>query len=142
MRRKAICPVCGKEFEADRITQKYCSNYCRRYAHRHGVNDHGRSSRKKEALRAFHCLKCGKLVRVTEATDRRTKFCSAHCERLYWKHSEKVKSQTIRHAFHCRNCGTYVEITDPYDRRIAFCSTACRLRWFSLHRSKKTRISP
>ena len=31
MKRKAICPVCGKEFEADRITQKYCSNYCRRY---------------------------------------------------------------------------------------------------------------
>lgn len=138
MKRKAECPVCGKEFEAGRITQKYCSAYCRRYAHRHGVNNHGRSSRKKEALRTFRCLKCGRLVRVTESTDRRTKFCSAHCERLYWKHSKNVRSQAIRHSFHCRNCDTFVEITEPYDRRTIFCSAACRQHWFSLHRRKHT----
>ena len=136
MKRKAICPVCGKEFEADRITQKYCSNYCRRYAHRHGVNDHGRSSRKKEALRAFHCLKCGKLVRVTEATDRRTKFCSAHCERLYWKHSENTACQAVVRTFSCRQCGRTVTVTEAKDRRTAFCSADCRKQWFSLHRNR------
>lgn len=128
MKRTAICPVCGKEFEAGRVTQKYCSAYCRRYAHRHGVNDHGRSSRKKEALRIFRCLKCGRLVRVTETSDRRTKFCSAHCERLYWKHSKGTPSQTIRHSFICRGCGMLVEVTDPRDRRMAYCSAACRQR--------------
>lgn len=92
MKRQAVCAVCGQEFIADRVTQKYCSSYCRRYAHRHGANNHVRSSRKKEALRTFRCLKCGKLVRVTEPTDRRIKFCSAHCERLYWKHSKKVRA--------------------------------------------------
>lgn len=74
MKRQAVCAVCGQEFIADRVTQKYCSSYCRRYAHRHGANNHVRSSRKKEALRTFRCLKCGKLVRVTEPTDRRIKF--------------------------------------------------------------------
>ena len=109
MKRQAVCAVCGREFTADRVTQKYCSSYCRRYAHRHGANNHVRSSRKKEALRTFRCLKCGKLVRVTEPTDRRIKFCSAHCERLYWK-----------------------------DKRTIFCSQACREKWFSLNRNKNT----
>ena len=86
----------------------------------------------------FRCLKCGKLVRVTEPTDRRIKFCSAHCERLYWKHSKKVSSVVIRRAFQCRNCGTLVEITEPKDKRTTFCSQACREKWFSLHRNKNT----
>ena len=137
MKRQAVCAACGREFTADRVTQKYCSSYCRRYAHRHGANNHVRSSRKKEALRTFRCLKCGKLVRVTESTDRRTKFCSARCERLYWKHSEKVKSQAIRHSFCCRYCGAYVEVTEPYDRRTVFCSADCRRRWYSQYRNKK-----
>ncbi len=138
MKRQAVCAACGREFTADRVTQKYCSSYCRRYAHRHGANNHVRSSRKKEALRTFRCLKCGKLVRVTEPTDRRIKFCSAHCERLYWKHSKKVSSVVIRRAFQCRNCGTFVEITEPKDKRTTFCSQACREKWFSLHRNKNT----
>ena len=35
MNRLAKCPVCGKEFTADRSTQIYCSAACRRYAYRH-----------------------------------------------------------------------------------------------------------
>ena len=69
---------------------------------------------------------------------RRIKFCSAHCERLYWKHSKKVSSVVIRRAFQCRNCGTLVEITEPKDKRTTFCSQACREKWFSLHRNKNT----
>lgn len=63
---------------------------------------------------------------------------SAHCERLYWKHSKKVSSVVIRRAFQCRNCGTFVEITEPKDKRTIFCSQACREKWFSLHRNKNT----
>ena len=58
-----------KEFLADRVTQKYCCSYCRRYAHRHGVNNHVRPPKDAEALRSFRCIKCGRLVRVTEPTD-------------------------------------------------------------------------
>ena len=59
-----------KEFLADRVTQKYCCSYCRRYAHRHGVNNHVRPPKDVEALRSFRCIKCGRLVRVTEPTDK------------------------------------------------------------------------
>ncbi|WP_276837095.1 hypothetical protein [Megasphaera stantonii] len=136
MKRPAVCPICGKEFLADRATQKYCSSYCRRYAHRHGANNHVRPPKDAEALRSFHCIKCGRLVRVTEPTDRRTKFCSAHCERLYWKHSKKVTSVVIRRSFHCRHCGVLVEVSEAKDRRTTFCSLTCREKWFSLHRKK------
>lgn len=134
MKRQALCPVCGTEFTAGRVTQKYCSSYCRRYAHRHGVNNHETPPPKKPALRTFRCVKCGRLVRVTERTDKRTKFCSSYCERLYWKHSKHVKPSLICRAFHCRTCGTLVEVIDAKDRRTVFCSTECRQRWFSLHR--------
>ena len=134
MRRQAVCAVCGKEFIADRMTQKYCRSYCRRYAHRHGANNHRRASQAKDALRIFRCLKCGKLVRVTETTDRRVKFCSAHCERLYWKHSKKVRSAVSQRTFPCRNCGVIVEVTDAKDRRTAFCSPSCREKWFAQRR--------
>lgn len=40
-------------------------------------------------IREFTCLRCGKHVRVTDGRDCRTKFCSQHCEKLYWKHSKK-----------------------------------------------------
>ena len=136
MKRPAVCPICGVEFVADRVTQKYCSSYCRRYAHRHGANNHVRPPKDAEVLRTFRCIKCGRLVRVTEPTDRRTKFCSSHCERLYWKHSKKVTSIVIRRSFHCRNCGVLVEVSEAKDRRTTFCSLTCRERWFSLHRKK------
>lgn len=138
MKRQAICPVCGKEYTADRITQKYCSAFCRRYAHRHGANNHVRAPRKKPSLRVFRCLKCGRLVRVTDGADKRTKFCSAHCERLYWKHSKYVQSVVIQRSFTCRQCGTFVEVTEAKDRRTAFCSVACREKWFSQHRRSQT----
>ncbi len=135
MKRQVVCLVCGSEFTADRVTQKYCSPACRRYAHRHGMNDHKHSSRKKEALRTFRCLKCRKKVRVTERGDRRTKFCSSHCERLYWKHSRHVAPAVIRRSFTCRNCGRLVEVTEARDRRTVFCGTTCRIRWLSRFRS-------
>lgn len=134
MKRQDICAACGREFTAGRVTQKYCSAYCRRYAHRHGANNHKRTAQEKTALRVFRCLKCGNMVRVTETTGRRVKFCSARCERLYWKHSNKVSSVVIRRTFSCRNCGTMVEVTEAKDRRTAFCSPACREKWFSQHR--------
>ncbi|HJE82140.1 MAG TPA: hypothetical protein K8V17_01715, partial [Megasphaera stantonii] len=87
-----------------------------------------------KVLRSFRCIRCGKWVVVTQGADKRRKFCSPHCERLYWKHSKNVESQPVQHAFRCRNCGVLVEIRDAKDRRTAFCSADCRKQWFSLHR--------
>lgn len=137
MKRQAICIMCGTVFTADRVTQKYCSSSCRRLAHRRGMNDHAKPSAraKRKALRVFNCVKCGRRVYVTTPSDKRTKFCSAHCERLYWKHSNKVKSLAVQRTFHCRMCGRAVNVTDSKDRRTTFCSAACRTQWFSLHRA-------
>ena len=100
MEREAVCPVCGKAFTADRSTQRYCSAACRRYAYRHRDRyayrhrDEAPPSQRAvgKTLRSFRCIRCGKQVVVTQGADKRRKFCSPHCERLYWKHSKNVES--------------------------------------------------
>ena len=139
MKRKAKCLVCGAMFTADRITQKYCSAFCRRYAHRYGLIDRGEHPKGADVVREFHCVRCGTLVTIVDGRDKRTKFCSAHCERLYWKHSQHVKPHGVARSFYCRNCGVRVDVSDPKDRRTSFCREACRKQWFSQHRKKKTR---
>ena len=140
MKQQRICVVCGSPFTADRVTQKYCSSSCRRYAHRNGLNVHETAKSGNDIIRSFYCLKCGKLVVVAEQRDKRTKFCSAHCERLYWKHSKKTKQihpGTVCRTFSCRQCGTVVVVTEAKDKRTSFCSEACRIRWFSQHRKSR-----
>ena len=43
---------------------------------------------KREAV----CPVCGKPVAVTDPNDRRSRFCSGRCERLYWKHRRTKKA--------------------------------------------------
>ncbi len=136
MKRRTQCLVCGAVFIAERISQKYCSALCRRYAHRYGLNDHAAVSEGEPVLRAFHCVKCGQLIRITDSCDKRTKFCSARCERLYWKHSKKARSCAVDRTFYCRNCGVFVEVTEAKDRRTLFCSADCRKQWFSRRRRR------
>ena len=139
MKRIAKCPVCGTVFIAGRRTQKYCSPFCRRYAHRYGLIERVVSADGANALRTFQCVRCGKIISVTDERDKRTKFCSAHCERLYWKHSQHVKPRAVARTFRCRNCGILVKVSDAKDKRTAFCSAACRIQWFSLHRKTHAR---
>ncbi len=43
-----------------------------------------------EPVRSFRCARCGTLVEVTDPSkDRRRRFCSPHCEKLYWKHKRR-----------------------------------------------------
>lgn len=139
MKRIAKCPVCGTVFIAGRSTQKYCSSFCRRYAHRYGLIERAATAEGANALRIFQCVRCGKIITVTDGRDKRTKFCSAHCERLYWKHSQYVRPRAVARAFRCRNCGILVKVSDAKDKRTAFCSATCRIRWFSLHRKTHAR---
>ncbi|WP_301859962.1 hypothetical protein [uncultured Megasphaera sp.] len=133
-----ICPICGKEFTPRRSIQKYCSYECRRYANRHGANDvRPEKSSTAPVIREFRCLKCKKLVKVRDRSDGRMKFCSQHCEKLYWKHSKKVKAATVYREFTCKECGKVVAVTDPLDRRRIFCCRQCRIRWFSRRSAEK-----
>lgn len=87
---KRKCPVCGREFTPDRRTQRYCSAGCRRWGYRHGLRTHGEDGDGAEPVRSFRCARCGTLVEVTDPSqDRRRRFCSPHCEKLYWKHKRR-----------------------------------------------------
>lgn len=41
--------------------------------------------------REFDCRRCGQHVAVTERSDRRTVYCSAHCEREFWRHRSRYE---------------------------------------------------
>ena len=85
MKRETVCPVCGKRFLADRCTQRYCSALCRKKAHRKETGEDRAGPEGAPVLRSFLCARCGKLVVVTDPSDKRSRFCSGRCERLYWK---------------------------------------------------------
>ena len=91
MKREAVCPVCGKRFLADRCTQRYCAEKCRKKAHRKKTGEDRAGPEGTPVLRSFLCARCGKPVAVTDPKDRRSKFCSGRCERLYWKHRRAEK---------------------------------------------------
>lgn len=82
---KKNCAACSRPFIPRRRDQRYCCEACRRLGYRQGLCDH-RDEEADTAIRAFSCAQCGKLVKVTVPGDKRQKFCSARCERLYWKH--------------------------------------------------------
>lgn len=90
-----ICPVCNRVFETVSSRQIYCSVHCRKVHHREVYYDRKRPVPKytlgEEVLRSFYCSKCKKLVLVTSEKDKRRKFCSPRCEKLYWKHPRKPK---------------------------------------------------
>ena len=94
---RKICPVCHESFEVKSTRRIYCSVRCRKLHHKEVYYDRERPIPIYEVgdkvLRTFVCRKCGLLVMVTSKTDKRTKFCSPHCERLYWKHPEKYRKE-------------------------------------------------
>ncbi len=136
MKREIQCPVCGKSFTAERSTQRFCSRACQLLAYRHQQRKHKEYTGGK-IIRQFRCLECRAVIRVTSTDDKRTKFCSSHCERAYWKHSKEngVRSQAVLRTFRCRQCGSVVIVTEPKDRRLSFCCADCRIKWNSHARS-------
>ena len=66
---------------------------------------------------------------MTDPRDMRSKFCSVHCEKLYWKHRKKTAPEAGSYTFRCKQCGALVTVTEARDRRTVFCSEECRKRW-------------
>lgn len=87
---KKFCPVCKKIFESNFSYQIYCCVHCRKVHHKKVYyNKPKRISNIEDnepILKQFYCKKCHVLVTITNIKDRRKKFCSPHCEKLYWKH--------------------------------------------------------
>ncbi len=121
----AVCPVCGKKFQKRMSRQKYCSTSCGRYANKHDETIHDEKPG-AEVIRTFCCKRCGELVQVTDPLDKRLKFCSQYCEKLFWKHPEKAEAIPVERVFVCRGCGKTVKVTSAFDRRHTFCSKKCQ----------------
>lgn len=78
-----FCKCCGRLIKNPAPDQMYCTVECgNRYR-----KEHGEEVQKAWPSITFNCGHCGRLV-VTEegAKDKRTRFCSASCEKKYWRH--------------------------------------------------------
>ena len=95
-KREAVCAVCGRHFLADRKTQRFCSAFCRKLGYRRGMTVHEAEPAGDIVLRSFRCARCGALVEVKDLDDRRRRFCSVRCERLYWKHRKSEAEKKAR----------------------------------------------
>lgn len=84
-----ICPQCSNSFFTKNQHQIYCSKQCQRKYYKkiyyHRVTKRNISNT-NSILRQFYCAKCHKLIFIYDSKDKRYKFCSPHCEKLYWKH--------------------------------------------------------
>lgn len=83
------CLYCGEYFTPQTIVQKYCSRSCGdKYRRKYGVqNDY--------PVIEFDCARCGRHV-VTDGTpkDRRSRFCSKECEKIWWRHPPHENTST------------------------------------------------
>lgn len=95
----SFCPECGREFVKTHPGHLYCTPQCgKAYRRRHPMSN--------DPSVTFVCAKCGRVV-VTEPErgDRRTRFCSAECEKRYWRHPE-TEGRNLRNY---RTAGEYFQ---------------------------------
>ncbi len=89
-----ICPVCNSIFKTAYKHKIYCNTHCRKIHHKQIYYNKNRTIEDISnenipiIIRQFICKKCKKEVLVKSQKDRRTVFCSPHCEKLYWKHKK------------------------------------------------------
>lgn len=86
------CEYCGKPLSADAAPRKhFCSAECERRSYYEGRRDKDHAKEESEEgipLREFQCERCGHLVRVMSKNDKRFRFCSAKCEKAFWKRNK------------------------------------------------------
>lgn len=86
------CEGCGKLLPADAAPRKrFCSAECERRSYYEGRRDKDHAKEEAEEgipLREFQCEQCGHWVRVMSKGDKRFRFCSAKCEKAFWKRNK------------------------------------------------------
>lgn len=97
------CEGCGKPLSADAAPRKrFCSAECERRSYYEGRRDKDHAKEEAEEgipLREFQCEQCGHWVRVMSKSDKRFRFCSAKCEKAFWKRNKpKVVREGLRYA--------------------------------------------
>ena len=77
------CINCGELIENAAPDQFYCSSRCAYMFRRH----HREEVLFRWPSVTFACAKCGRVVTTAPGpVDKRTRFCSAECEKKYWRH--------------------------------------------------------
>ncbi len=89
------CLMCGAEFEKRTVYHRYCSERCRNRAHQRGLKP--QHTRAAFVPYDFHCRNCGDHVIVTDPDDHRSVYCSAVCEREYWRRVTKKPTALTVH---------------------------------------------
>lgn len=89
------CEYCGAEFAPLSVNQLYCSPSCKYKWYRQNP---GGAKRHFPSV-TFNCSQCGRTVVTDGARDKRTRFCSASCEKKFWRHPHWEHS-TTRTNFH------------------------------------------
>lgn len=73
------CLYCGEEFTPLSVNQLYCSRSC-------GNKYRRRNEPPGYPSIQFNCSQCGRTVVTDGVKDQRTRFCSAQCEKRFWRH--------------------------------------------------------
>lgn len=89
--KKCLNPECNNFFTPKTLRHMYCSKVCQRRHYKHSEKPRVTSG---IPIRGFQCKKCGHRVLIFDKDDRRTDFCSRHCERLFHKHRADQKHTT------------------------------------------------
>ena len=108
------CAHCGKEFERQRVTQKYCSAKCRLSEMKASKSAGG-----EDAVGEKHvCEHCGHEFISNSPT---VQYCSRRCKEQAQKKRKRELEKRI-----CQTCGK--EFT-PKQERSRFCCRSCQMDW-------------
>ena len=128
MLNKKICPICGKNFERQHNSQKYCSLKCAHIAKVQLSKNYPKSKHKRDTSKVHkaQCHICGKIFETTRGNKI---YCSDECYiqscRIRSRQKSKLKSEKRTHT--CPVCGETFETTRGNKK---FCSSECRVNYF------------
>ena len=96
MKETKTCRYCKKVYESRNPRSKYCSEKCNRADYYENGIKHRNAFPGDKIVREFTCRCCGRLVDVVDKKDQRETYCSAQCERSYWRGVTKMNNGSRR----------------------------------------------
>ena len=91
LKKKKVCIVCGKEFEAGSNNQMTCSEECRKIRY----SSHKRTTYEKKPILTKICIVCGKPFETSHPTH---KICSDGCRTVNYRERDRLKQEKIRNS--------------------------------------------
>lgn len=118
-----VCYNCGKEFESNRKSKKYCSDSCRKVGN---VKSHRKYS--YDVDNPQKCMFCEKILSYDQVK-RNNKFCSSKC---FYEYNNKIKQDELNNVEQkcCEVCGNALSVKQIKNgQRTCSCSCGAKLRY-------------